>query len=59
MIKINSLGNSAENKIAKFTNENFPKFTSKIHSYMYNKLYNNLVCLADDFIELKGGLRKK
>jgi len=29
-----------------------------IHSYTCNKLYDNLVCLADDFIELKGGLNK-
>jgi len=33
---------------------------SQIKGYTYNKLYsilyNNLVCLADDFTELKGGL---
>lgn len=28
------------------------------NSYAYNKLYNNLICLAEDFRELKGGLKK-
>jgi len=36
------------------------KLISQLFNYSYacNKLYNNVICLTDDFIELKGGLKK-
>ncbi|MCK4552629.1 hypothetical protein KAT80_00300 [Candidatus Pacearchaeota archaeon] len=52
-----SLGNFAENKIAKFVNWNSWELTSQIYGYICNKLYSPLH--SREIIEMKGGLNKK